>query len=76
MASDTETSLVRAHVFVSGRVQGVNYRWHTQRKALEITVKLDSGQTLAIVQEADETFNVGDRIRVLTASDGTKRVRH
>lgn len=23
----------RAHVFISGRVQGVNFRWHTQRQA-------------------------------------------
>ncbi|MBI1878210.1 MAG: acylphosphatase [Chloroflexi bacterium] len=24
---------IRAHVFISGRVQGVNFRWFTQRKA-------------------------------------------
>jgi outer membrane lipoprotein SlyB len=48
----------------------------TQRKALEITVNLDSGQVVAVVQEADEVFNVGDRVRVLTGPDGTKRVRH
>lgn len=29
---------VRAHVFVSGRVQGVNFRWYTQRKAQELGV--------------------------------------
>ena len=35
--------------------------------------KLDSGQMLAIVQEADETFRPGDRVRIL--SDGaTSRV--
>jgi acylphosphatase len=27
---------LRAHVVVSGRVQGVNFRWHTQRKAQEL----------------------------------------
>jgi acylphosphatase len=26
-------------VFVSGRVQGVNFRWHTQRKAQEWNLK-------------------------------------
>jgi len=26
----------RAHVFVSGRVQGVSFRWYTQRQAQEL----------------------------------------
>jgi acylphosphatase len=26
----------RAHVFVAGRVQGVSFRWHTQRQAQEL----------------------------------------
>jgi acylphosphatase len=29
----TNQELARAHLFISGRVQGVNFRWHTQRKA-------------------------------------------
>jgi acylphosphatase len=28
----------RAHVLISGRVQGVNFRWYTQRKAQELGV--------------------------------------
>lgn len=48
----------------------------TKRPGLEITVKLDGGKTIAVVQEADESFKVGDRVRVLTSSDGTTRVRH
>ena len=32
----SEGQFVRAHVLVSGRVQGVNYRWYTQRKAQEL----------------------------------------
>lgn len=27
---------IRAHVFIAGRVQGVNFRWHTQRKAQQL----------------------------------------
>ncbi len=27
------SNFVRAHVFISGRVQGVNFRWNTQRQA-------------------------------------------
>lgn len=45
-----------------------------QKKGLEITVKLDSGASLAVVQEADVMFFVGDRVRVLTGTDGTTRV--
>jgi len=38
-----------------------------------VTVKLDDGQMVAIVQDADETFRPGDRVRIL--SDGaTSRV--
>jgi acylphosphatase len=29
-------AITRAHVLVSGRVQGVNFRWYTQRKAQEL----------------------------------------
>ena len=36
MAKTPESDLVRAHVFVSGRVQGVSFRWYTQLKAQEL----------------------------------------
>ena len=47
----------------------------TRKDGLEITVKLDSGGLIAIVQEADENFNPGDRVR-LVESGGTTRVSH
>ena len=46
----------------------------TQREGLEITVKLDDGKSVAVVQEADDYFAVGDRVRVLSGPDGTTRV--
>ncbi len=46
----------------------------TRRDGLEITVKLDSGKVLAVVQEADVLFAPGARVRVLTGTDGTTRV--
>ena len=48
----------------------------TRKTGLEITVDLDNGQALVVVQEADEAFLVGDRVRILRGSDGTTRVRH
>ncbi|WP_353118911.1 glycine zipper 2TM domain-containing protein [Nitratidesulfovibrio sp.] len=46
------------------------------KKAIEITVRLENGQTMSVVQEPDETFVVGDRVRILTGNDGSARVRH
>ncbi|MFH1243158.1 MAG: hypothetical protein V1689_12455 [Pseudomonadota bacterium] len=47
----------------------------TRTKGLEITIKLDTGKRVVIVQEADEAFKAGDRVSVLTGPDGTVRVR-
>ncbi len=47
----------------------------TGKDGLELTVKLDNGTMLAIVQEADEQFHPGDRVRVLEGG-GVTRVSH
>lgn len=47
----------------------------TKNDGLEITVKLDSGQLLAITQEADEQFHPGERVRILSGQ-GATRVSH
>ena len=45
----------------------------TAKRGVEVTVKLDNGSMVAVMQEADETFRPGDRVRIL--SDGaTSRV--
>ena len=46
-----------------------------ERRGLEVTVLLDTGKYIAIVQEADEAFRAGDRVRIL-AGRGTARVTH
>lgn len=45
------------------------------KDGLEITVKLDNGRMIAITQEADEQFRVGERVRVLSGG-GVTRVTH
>jgi outer membrane lipoprotein SlyB len=45
----------------------------TSKDALEITVKLDSGELRAIVQEADVDLQPGQRVRLLS-SGGVTRV--
>ena len=47
----------------------------TRKDAFEITVKLDGGGLIAVVQEADEKFNAGDRVRIVE-NGGTSRVSH
>jgi outer membrane lipoprotein SlyB len=47
----------------------------TRKDGLEITVKLDSGPTIAVVQEADIMYSVGERVRVLTGGGTTRVVR-
>jgi outer membrane lipoprotein SlyB len=49
----------------------------TREQGVEVTVRYSDGQSVAIVQAAskDETFNVGDKVRVLTLN-GTTRVSH
>jgi outer membrane lipoprotein SlyB len=47
----------------------------TKKAGIEITVKLDSGKLIAVVQEADEQFRPGERVRVLDGQ-GTTRVTH
>lgn len=48
----------------------------TTKQALEIEVQLDTGGIQLVVQETDEVFAVGDRVRLVKGSDGTSRVRH
>jgi outer membrane lipoprotein SlyB len=47
----------------------------TKKNALEITVELDTGEILSVVQEADMEFYAGERVRVLRANDGSSRVQ-
>ena len=47
----------------------------TKKNAQEITIKLDNGQLIAVVQEAGELFSPGEPVRVLSG-DGATRVTH
>ncbi|MDR2825627.1 MAG: glycine zipper 2TM domain-containing protein [Deltaproteobacteria bacterium] len=48
----------------------------TNKEVYQITVQLDNGSSLAIVQDKDIDFRAGDRVNVLTAGDGSARVQH
>lgn len=48
----------------------------TRRSGLEITVRLDTGRVIAIVQEGGEKFAVGERVRLVGASTNTRVSRY
>lgn len=61
---------------ILGGVIGQNVeRSANERTGVEITVLLDTGRYVAVVQEADEAFRAGDRVRVLSGRHNT-RVTH
>ena len=47
----------------------------TRADGVELTIKLDTGAIIAIVQEATETFKPGERVRLIE-SGGNTRVSH
>jgi outer membrane lipoprotein SlyB len=60
---------------VAGAVAGQAAEEHiTRQDAFQITVDLDRGETVAIVQAADVSFAPGERVKVLRRGDGAARV--
>ena len=47
----------------------------TRRSGIEITVRLENNKLISIVQETGETFNVGDKVRLIDLG-GITRVSH
>jgi outer membrane lipoprotein SlyB len=46
----------------------------TREDAWQITVELESGRTIAVVQAQDQAFQIGERVRVYMRRDGAARV--
>lgn len=69
------TSVTRAVGTVAGAVAGhAIERTITAEKGLEIVVRLDKDDTIAVVQAADVEFVPGERVRVLFGNFGEARV--
>ena len=61
---------------LAGAVAGTTIEAQSGTKpALEFTIELDNGRLMAIVQEPDGHYRVGDRVRLLQGRNGTWRVR-
>ena len=50
-------------------------RTNNERRGVELTVLLDSGKYISVVQADEEPFRAGDRVRILTGR-GSTRVTH
>lgn len=48
----------------------------SERDGVEVTVRIEDGRSVIVVQEAYERFSPGDAVELLTAPDGTARVQH
>ncbi len=58
---------------VVGGIVGSNIEKSTNdKKGVEVTVKLEGGNLVAITQEKDEEFRVGDRVRILSGQGATR----
>jgi outer membrane lipoprotein SlyB len=70
-----DTSITRAVGSVAGAVAGhAIERKITAEEGLEIIVRLDRDDTIAVVQAADVEFAPGERVRVLFGHFGEARV--
>lgn len=76
VGSGTGSGIAGAVGAVAGAVVGRQAeKTATQQKAWELLVEMSgSGETLAIVQPADQNFNEGEKVRVYTRADGSARV--
>ncbi len=72
----TGRSAATAAGAVGGTIAGTALeKQATKNAGLELTVERDNGEIIVVVQEKDDDFRVGDRVRIVQAPDGTTRIR-
>ena len=78
LAAAMALALASAGGAVAGAIVGQQVEKSlTKKLAQEITIEMDDGSTVVVVQEAKEPpFNTGDRVSVLESRGGYARVRH
>lgn len=76
VGAGTGASIAGAVGAVAGAVVGRQAeKTATQQKAWELLVEVDNGgETLAVVQPADQNFEAGEKVRIYTRPDGSARV--
>ena len=75
LAGGRGRSVARTGGAVAGAAAGSAVeRRATTQAGVELTVELESGEVIVVIQAADELFDEGDQVRVLRRSDGGVRV--
>jgi outer membrane lipoprotein SlyB len=64
-----------AGAVVGGIVGNAIEKGSSDRQGVEVTIRLEGGQVIAITQEKDEDFRVGDRVRILSGQGATRVTR-
>lgn len=64
-----------AGAVVGGIVGNAIEKGSSDRRGVEVTIRLESGQVIAVTQEKDEDFRVGDRVRILSGQGATRVTR-
>jgi outer membrane lipoprotein SlyB len=62
-----------AGAVVGGIIGNAVEKNNNDRRGVEVTVRLEGGKLIAVTQEKDEEFRVGDHVRILSGQ-GTTRV--
>lgn len=65
-----------AGAVIGGTVGMVVDKSLQSKQGVEITVRLEEGKLVALAQLADEPFQIGDPVKILTAKNGKARVAH
>ncbi len=65
-----------AGAVVGGLVGSGIEKSNNDKRGVEVTVKLEGGKLIAITQEKDEEFRVGDRVRILSGQGATRVSRY
>ena len=64
-----------AGAVVGGLVGNAVEKSGNDRKGVEVTIRLEGGKLIAVTQEKDEDFRVGDRVRILSGQGATRVTR-
>jgi outer membrane lipoprotein SlyB len=76
IGTGTGASVAGAVGAVAGAIAGKQAeKKATEQKAWELLVQVgEGGETLAVVQPADQNFDEGEKVRLYTRADGSARV--
>ena len=61
-----------AGAVVGGLIGNAVEKSNNDRRGVEVTVRLEGGKLIAVTQEKDEEFRVGDKVRILSGQGVTR----